>query len=136
MAWPTIAELMTHTPITVRADLRAADARTLMRERGVRHLPVEGDPPGLVALHDLDLADDLADLDRELVVTVGDVMRRAIVVPTSAYVTDVLARMDDAREDAVVVADDGVVVGIFTAIDGLRALRRMLDESRGEASAW
>jgi acetoin utilization protein AcuB len=139
IATVSIRSLMRQPVVTVPADLSVREAAALMRERGIRHLPVvdaAGRITGIVTDRDLrqvvfdaairgrvgEEADRLGDL------AVRDVMTWAVVTVTPE--TDVraaVALMRERRLGALPVVDGGGhVVGIVTERDMLDALREAL----------
>ena len=114
-----IKTVMTAFPYHVEADAPLAEARTLMREHDIHHLPVKrGDEiVGVIAQRDLPvLADDGARTVAEI--ATGD-----------PYVVDINTRLDEvalamaARHvDCVLVTRDGHLAGLFTTTDACRLL--------------
>lgn len=62
-----LARVMTHDPLTISADKPFAHALILMREHGIRHVPVvdHGRPVGLVSIRDA-LGTELEELEQDL----------------------------------------------------------------------
>lgn len=122
---------MTPSPQTVERDATVAEARALMRRFDIRHLPVldAGSLVGIVSERDLSFAERFVDPRK---VTVGEVMTPDpyVVVPYEPL-EDVAGEMAKHKFGAAIVVDKGSVVGVFTAIDGLRALA----ENRGYRGA-
>jgi acetoin utilization protein AcuB len=106
----------------VARDTSIATARDVMERHGIRHLPVldGADLVGVISDRDILSAERFIDASRT---RVGYVMTECpyVASPYSA-VADVAAHMAAHKYGSAVVVDDGLVVGIFTAIDGLRAL--------------
>lgn len=113
---------MTPCPQTIQRDAPLAAARETLSRYGIRHLPVlDGhDLVGILSDRDLTVAEKLSDVFR---VTVGEIMSvdPYVAVPSTPLV-DVAAQMAVHRYGAVVVVDRGNVVGVFTAVDALRAI--------------
>jgi acetoin utilization protein AcuB len=101
------------------------DALVIMRRYGIRHLPVvdRGDLVGLVSERDLAFAERFLE-GREA--TVASMMTRDpyVAVPT-ALLSDVCAAMAHDKYGSAVIIDRGNVVGVFTAVDALRAIASM-----------
>lgn len=132
MLMPTIDRYMTRQPWTIRSDARLADAHRIMREHGVRHLPVlvDGQLVGLVSEGDVRLTQSL--LGREAQdVTVEDAMSQDVfTVAGTGPVDEVVEQMAKRKIGSAVVVDRrGHVEGIFTTVDALQffadTLRRM-----------
>ena len=114
-------------PHTIAQDMTAKMALSMMREFHIRHLPVEngGKLVGLVSDRDIKFASSFAH-DKEL--TVDEIMTPDpyTVLPQTS-VDDVVMNMAEHRYGcAIVKQENGKVVGIFTATDGLRVLGEVL----------
>jgi acetoin utilization protein AcuB len=133
-------DLMTPNPVTVTPDATLAEVWDLMRDRGIRHVPVvdAGTLVGMVS--DRDLAH--VDLPRLLTLEGADALRRELSVPVVKMMTaDVVAIGPDTEmEDVVdlliehrvgalpvVGPETGELMGIVSYIDVLRAVRDSLD---------
>jgi CBS domain-containing protein len=125
-----VARFMTHDPITIERGQPISSARRLMQTHCIRHLPVlhAGKVVGLVSQRDLERFDRALDLDQRLV-PVGEAMTSpAYSVLADASLREVAAQMSSRRYGAAVVIDDQQrIVGLITAVDGLRALSCLLD---------
>lgn len=135
-----VKDCMTRHPILVRPAMLASEARKLMAENRIRHLPVAGDGKrlqGLVTsgsfsldpgvLGSVDVWEITSYLGR---MTVGDVMKPAAKVPTTVpdrTIERAARQMIDEKASCLVVVEDGdVVVGVLTEIDLLNAFQQML----------
>lgn len=121
----TVADYMTFAPYTICAGQSMAEAHALMRTHKVRHLPVlrDGLLVGMVSVGDLHLLETLPDVE-PLQVTVEEAMTRdPYVVSPDTPLAEVAREMSERKLGSAVVQDRGtVVVGVFTSVDGLRAL--------------
>ena len=130
MEHQSVARFMTHGPITIERGQPISAARRLMQTHCIRHLPVlhAGKVVGLVSQRDLERFDRAIDLDQRLV-PVGEAMTNPpYAVLADASLREVAAQMSSRRCDAAVVIDEQQrVVGLITAVDGLRALSCLLD---------
>jgi acetoin utilization protein AcuB len=131
MLTPPISRYMTIAPATIAADASLGEAVTTMRAARVRHLPVldAGRLVGIVSDRDLEL---LTSLRAEAVspppLTVRDAMTTQIyTVREDAPMVDVVARMAEGRLGSAIVTRGDRIVGIFTTVDALLALREQLD---------
>lgn len=128
-----VRELMTGDPLTVARDTPVLDARRMMTERRIRHLLVTdgGRLAGIVTDRDirLNMASPAISLSVWEInyllarMTVESVMTRAVI--TVAPERDVKAAaqiMLDHKFGALPVVEAGVVVGILTESDMLRAV--------------
>jgi CBS domain-containing protein len=130
MEHQSVDRFMTHDPITIERGQSVSAARRLMETHCIRHLPVlhGGKLVGLVSQGDLERFDKAIDLDQRLV-PVGEAMANpAYSVLPDASLREVAAQMSSRRCGAAVVIDEHRhVVGLITAVDGLRALSCLLD---------
>jgi acetoin utilization protein AcuB len=132
MEEPTIDLYMTVSPHTIAPDATLAAAHGLMRTHGIRHLPVvDGEAlVGVVSLRDLYFMETLDGVEPEQV-AVREAMRdETYAVGPDAALRKVAAHMADQKLGSAVVIDGGKVIGIFTAVDGLRALSLLLEQIR------
>ncbi len=123
-----IDEFMTRCPVVVAPRTTVTEAARLLRENGIRHLPVVdgGALVGLVTDRDLHLVQSLVDVEPGTV-TVGNVMEPdPFCVASSTPLHEVVSRMAAGKLGSAVVLEGTGVSGIFTTIDALRALGRML----------
>lgn len=123
---------MTVAPVVIGVADTLSDAHRLMRERGIRHLPVldAGRLVGVVSQRDLYLAESLPGVDPST-----DTVREAMsaepyTVPPGAPIEEVAATMADRRLGAAIVVDRGAVIGVFTTVDALRVLASLTGRRR------
>lgn len=120
----SIGELMTRSPFTIGSDQTLATAHKIMREQGLRHLPVlrAGRLVGVLTQRDLYFLETISGIDLTID-TVADAMTPDVyaVAPTDRL-PDVARTMADRKFGCAVVVEQGRVVGIFTATDALRHL--------------
>lgn len=130
-----IRDWMTKDPVTVTPDTSMMKATKIMKEKGVRRLPVvdsDGKLVGIVTDHDIKTASPskATTLEvHELYYLLSEIKIKDIMVknPVSASPTDTVERvaviMNDKRFGGLpVVDDDYKVVGIITAMDVFRVL--------------
>jgi acetoin utilization protein AcuB len=134
-------DVMTSNPITAPPDATVAEVWDLMRERGVRHLPVVEKGALIGILSDRDLARfdvgrllsedaDVEALRRELGTPAVKVMSADVVtVEPEAELGEVVDLIVDNRIGAVAVVRPGTqeLVGIVSYIDVLEAVRNLLE---------
>lgn len=124
----TVGRYITKQPYTIERTASLAEAHRLMREHGIRHLPVleHGKLVGIVTQHDLHLLETIADFPLEAV-TVDEAMTENPYIVTADTrldeVTDTMAKRKYGS--AIVTGRDGVE-GIFTAVDACRAFADVL----------
>jgi acetoin utilization protein AcuB len=127
-----VQDIMTTPALTVEPDMPVLEARQLMERQRIRHLPVTdgGRLMGIVTDRDIRLnlpspATSLSVWEVNYIIarlTVGEVMRRAVItVDPHREATEAARIMLDHKIGALPVVDGGVVVGIVTETDMLRA---------------
>lgn len=125
----TVGFYMTASPQTVGQQQAVSVARKLMREHRIHHLPVlhSGGLVGMVTLRDLDLIGSLDSVD-DAELTVEEAMTTDLyLVHESTPLAEVVRTMVDRKiSSAVIVDPNNHVKGVFTNVDGLRALRDLL----------
>ncbi|MGZ3421097.1 MAG: CBS domain-containing protein [Polyangiales bacterium] len=133
------AELMTDEPTTVRADATVAEAFDVLRDAGVRHLPVltaGGDLIGMLSDRDLALLATPSPQDERegqrprSMLPVSRVMSPTVsCVDPRSDVAEVIEKLLDNEIGAVAVVASGArLVGIISYIDVLRAFPRAVAE--------
>jgi acetoin utilization protein AcuB len=133
-------EMMTPNPVTGTPDISVAEAWDLMRERGIRHVPVleRGTLVGMLSDRDLahfDMArltapESAEQLRRALSTPVGRVMSTDIVgVTPDAEVGEIVDLLVENRIGAVPVVrpDTQELIGIVSYIDVLEVVRDLVD---------
>lgn len=129
-AIPTILHAMTPFPYFIDVDAGIADAKAMMAEHGIRHLPVVEDRKliGIVSDRDLKRAQTPergAQPDEDLSVgdaLVGDVYMVDVSEPLDA----VLEHMWQHRLGSTLVLREAKLVGVFTASDACRLFAEFL----------
>lgn len=124
---------MTRSPLTIDASSSVADASRLMKERGVRHLPVtdEGVLVGLISDRDVNLIEAHSKTDPSEISLAGAMSRAPWTVTPSTPLEVAVRHMAMHKLGSSVVVENQEVVGILTSQDGLRALAQVLAESPG-----
>ncbi len=128
MLMPTLSRYMTRKPRTIGRTATMAEAHRLMREHGIRHLPVmeDGRVVGIVTMRDLHLLETLPGVVPDEV-EVEDAMSTDVFVASERdELADVVERMAEAKLGSAVVVGPGGLLGIFTAVDAMRALADIL----------
>ncbi len=125
---PQIQKFMTAMPHSIDRDVSLEAALSMMREHHIRHLPVQegGKLIGLLTDRDLKLATSFAGA---ATLKVEEVMaREPYTVGPDAPLDQVVLEMAEHKYGCTIVQqDNGKVVGIFTAVDGLRVLGETLE---------
>jgi len=126
---PMIEKYMTAMPHTINPSMPLTTALQMMREYNFRHLPVlnAGKLVGVITDRDVKLASSFKGANDLLV---DDVMTPTPYTTTpQASLDQVVFEMAEHKYGcAVVQQENGKVVGIFTATDGLRVLGEILQD--------
>lgn len=117
-----VSDHMTPHPHTIGRDQPIAVAAKLMREHGIRHLPVleGGALIGMISDRDVRLVESLASAEQ---VKVEDAMSpEPYVVSADQDLAEVVRHMAEHKHGSAIVAHGPKVLGIFTATDALKLL--------------
>ena len=121
----TVGQFMTAHVHVIGMESCLAEARKLMAEHGIRHLPVMDGRHvvGLLSERDLSRLEGFPMLSMSSV-TVPDAMSTLpYVVEPDTPLVDVLRNLVEQRLGSAIVTDEnGKVVGIFTATDAIKLL--------------
>lgn len=124
---PMIEKYMTAMPHTINSSMPIKTAMQMMRENRIRHLPVQdgGKLVGILTDRDIKLA---SSFEGAAELTVDDVMSPDPykISPKSPLDQVVFEMAEHKYGCAVIQQENGKVVGIFTATDGLRVLGEIL----------
>jgi acetoin utilization protein AcuB len=128
----TIASHMTRSPYTIGNDQPIAAAHRLMREHGIRHLPVLSGARlvGIVTDRDLALVETMPGIDPAVVKVEEAMTPDPYTIASHCSLEWVALQMAEHKYGSTVVVDDGKVVGVFTTVDALRALTELLERAR------
>jgi CBS domain-containing protein len=131
-----VARFMTADPIAISSDRTLAEAHRVMRENGIRHLPVVdgGQLVGLVSQRDLYLLETLQGVDPDEERVEEAMTAEPYTVAPDASLEEVASTMAERKYGSAVVVAAGDVVGLFTTIDALRALATVLRRPRRPAA--
>jgi acetoin utilization protein AcuB len=130
----TVGSYMTRTPHTIGAEQTLKVARQLMSQHHVRHLPVLQGAELVGVLSDREVQ-AFEVLPGSSLLTVEEAMvPDAYVTPASAPLELVAEEMARRRVGSALVVDGPDVVGVFTAVDALRALADMLRSTPAAAA--
>ncbi len=131
----TVQRHMTLSPVVVSSQRTLAEAHQLMRERGIRHLPVvdEGKLVGMVSQRDLYLLETLRGVDPAAERVAEAMSPDPYAVRPDAPLEEVASTMAARKIGSAVVVDKGAVIGLFTTVDALRALASVLRRGRRSA---
>jgi CBS domain-containing protein len=120
---------MTDDPMTITGDLTISDARETMRSWGMRHLPVVDDAGLVGVISDRDILRAFS-LHKPGETEVKEVMTKSpYKVTPNVSVAEVATVLAENKFGSVIIVDDkNRVLGIFTTIDALRLLSRIMNE--------
>ena len=119
-----IRQVMTPAPHTIGSDQKLSLAHKIMREHGLRHLPVlrGGKLVGVLSERDLFFLETIAGVDVDID-SVSDAMTSDVYTAhPDDQLSDVARRMYIHKYGCTVVIERGRLLGIFTATDALRHL--------------
>lgn len=130
MTIPPISAVMTPSPLSIDSKATLAQARTLMTEKQVRHLPVTeaGKLTSMISDRDATLAiaanKDMQAADHILVEDVCTLSTYTVTPDTP--LDEVVTEMAIRHIGSVLIAEDGQLRGIFTVTDTCRLLAECL----------
>lgn len=131
----TVRECMTPAPYSVRPEHAIAVAQRLMAQKRIRHLPVVDESGVVGILSERNIGEALASgghPDRTIVATV--MTRFPYMVPPSAPLVEVVQTLAESKFGSALVVEGTRVRGIFTTVDALRLLARLLG-AKGASAA-
>jgi acetoin utilization protein AcuB len=127
---PQMLVVMTPFPYHIDAGASLAEARAMMEEHDIRHLPVfgQGDIVGIISVDDLERVRTPGHpLRDETELKAGDLCtRQPYFVDVSDPLDRVLDAMAEQRIDSALVLREGELAGVFTAADAYRLLANTL----------
>lgn len=125
---PTIQRYMSTSPHAIGAEQSLRAASELMRQHGIRHLPVMRDDrlAGILSERDVALISGLGDVDPDKVLVADAMTSDVITVGPDAPLDEVATLMAERRAGSVVVEQNHRLVGIFTTVDALTAFAELL----------
>ena len=125
-----IKNYMTPAVHTISAKRTMDEARTLMREHRIRHLPVTrgGRVVGMVTDRDLNLVETMRDAEARSIPVSEAMTEDAYTVGPDATLAEVCGEMARRKYGSAVVLAHGEAVGIFTTVDACAAVERLLNE--------
>lgn len=126
---PSVRSAMTPFPYSIDADQTVAEAKAMMVEHRIAHLPVTRGHQlvGLLAERDIRAAQRAA-AGRDI--RAGDVCAEPYVVDFHARLDDVVLAIADRQMDSALVVRHGKLVGILTMTDVCRALGELIRSLR------
>jgi len=132
-----VVEIMTQSPVTIRADATAKDAADLMRDREIGSLVVveTGKPMGIVT--ERDIVTKIAAPDKQPSrVLVRDIMTSpVVVVHPHEEVAEAAKLMSQRKIRRLPVVQEGKLVGMITENDIIRVWPQLIEVTREYARA-
>jgi acetoin utilization protein AcuB len=126
---PTVREFMTPDPVTIDGGLTVNDAATRMFQINARHLPVfvGGHLVGILSDRDIARASASDNLEGGRGQTVEQACTpNPLVCSPDAPLVEVAHLLARRKIGAILVMEGGALLGMFTVVDALHALVRML----------
>ena len=127
---PPISKYMTAMPHSIEPHQTLEAAKKKMSSLGVRHLPVLSATHvvGILTERDIDLLSAFKDVNMAEAKVEDAMLSNPYSVDPHATVDAVAAHMAENRiGSALVVQDNGKLVGIFTYVDALRCLAELFE---------
>jgi acetoin utilization protein AcuB len=123
-----IERYMTHSPYVVQAKSSLASASRLMREIRARQLPVleEGELVGMLSERDVLLLEARTDLDCDSTPVSSAMQVDVCAVSHETSLEEVVRTMTKHKFGSAVVWNGPSVVGVFTAVEAVRALGELI----------
>ncbi|MDB5037672.1 MAG: hypothetical protein JWQ35_1200 [Bacteriovoracaceae bacterium] len=123
-----IHEFMTPNPLTIELNSPLFEAEKQMKELEIRHLPVvlEGRLVGIITDRDITLVKTYRDVELQTATVRDGYLPLPYTVSPSALLSEVCETMHKNKMGCALVADGEDLVGIFTWIDGIKLLKKLL----------
>ena len=124
---PTVGAFMTFTPCTADEGLSLVDAQDRMNANNIRHLLVTRNDHlvGVLSSRDITFALSLPGVKPEKLTVFHAMTTAPFTCGPNAVLAEVCKEMEQHRYGCAVIVDDGLVIGIFTTTDALRAVRAL-----------
>lgn len=124
---PTVAEFMTRNPATVDSELPLQDALDRMSLNGIRHLIVTAGNQmiGVVSSRDVTFATSFPGVKPGQAPVSSATYGTPYTCEPTTPIDRVVAVMEEKRYGSAIVVDNDTVVGVFTTVDALRAVREL-----------
>lgn len=120
----SVEEYTTPNPVTATEETSVTELNRLMKEHGIRHLPITraAKVVGIVSDRDLKVVTGL-DFKEMAMVRAADIMARdPVTVSAEASLDEVAFEMSKRKIGSVIVNEKNTFLGIFTVTDALNAL--------------
>lgn len=130
-----VEEFTTPNPITVQAEAGVDELKMVMKENGVRHIPVlsENKVVGIISERDLRLISGLTIREMSHVRAADIMVPNPVTVSSSSSLDEVAFEMSKGKIGSVLVNDENdEFLGIFTVTDALNALIELVRSERNK----
>ena len=129
---PSLAASMTPFPYSIPLDASLKEAETLMKEHGIRHLPVTENHEVVGIITQRDMIAALARRrarGRSTKLAVSDVyVPEVYLVDLNEPLKNVLKAMAENHIGSAVVTRQGRLAGVFTSVDACRCFAEFIDD--------
>lgn len=127
-----ISDIMTSLPTSVTVNDSVRNAKRVMAELQIRHLPVvdaENSLVGIVTDRDIKMHQAISGdpTFHETAVVASVLKANPYAVPPATPARDVVRYMVDNHIGSALIVEDGKLLGIFTAMDACRVLAECLE---------
>jgi acetoin utilization protein AcuB len=131
MLMPPVSHYMTSQPWTIERDASLREADQLMRQHGIRHLPVleDGRLVGVVSARDLRLLEAAPGVSTGTTRIDQAMTERPFIVTGDTALDEVVTIMSEHKYGSVIVMGRDGVEGIFTSVDACRVLAEVLQRA-------
>jgi len=119
-----VEEFTTPNPITATTHSKVEELARVMKEHGIRHIPIMQNDKvvGIVSDRDLKVIAGLKMLEKSFL-TAADIMSPdPVSVDSSTLLDEVAFEMSEKKIGSVIVTENDELLGIFTVTDALNAL--------------
>jgi acetoin utilization protein AcuB len=130
---PQVQRFMSTSPLTVNSDLTLLQAKQLMMDHSIRHLPVleESHLVGIISEKDINFIQGFRGVDLKIEKVSSAMTSDPYVVQANSYLDEVCKYMSHNKIGSVLVQDNKKLVGIFTWVDALSAMSELLHTRLG-----
>ncbi len=127
---------MTVCPHTIGRDQPLSKAKEVMKAHNIRHLPVldGGVLVGIVSQRDIDMLASASGVDPAQTPVEEAMTPDPFIVSPEESLADVASKMADHKYGAAIVVERGHTAGVFTTVDALRTLAKLLRDELNAAS--
>lgn len=132
----SVEEYTTPNPVTATDDAGVEELSRLMKEYGIRHLPIVhgAEVVGVVSERDLNVVAGLELAEKSLVRAADIMSRDPVTVSSEASLDEVAFEMSKRKIGSVIVNEGDKIYGIFTVTDALNALIEIARADRNSGS--